>query len=121
MYARVITIHVDDATIFRIVLKGLAIEHIIISLALIRLTDDTPFAATENLEGVALFQVDGRAAPYLGVLTIAATEHVQGCTKHVHALLVEDDTRVALGYLVTVVVVEFRLTALRIQFYNVED
>ena len=33
---------------------------------------------TEDLESVALVQVDGGAAPDLGVATIAATEDIQG-------------------------------------------
>ena len=62
-----------------------------------RLTDDASLTATEDLEHIALVQVDSRATPYSGILTIAATKHVERLTQHIHTLLSKDDTRVTLG------------------------
>ena len=62
-----------------------------------RFADDALLTATEDLEDIALVQVDCSATPYSGILTIAATKHVEGLTKHIHTLLAQDDTRVSLG------------------------
>ena len=54
-------------------------------------------ATAIDLEAVASLDVDGGAAPNLGVLTIAAAEDAEGRSHLVHTLLVQDYTRVALG------------------------
>ena len=50
------------------------------------LTDDSFLSATEDLEGVAIFQVHGGAAPYLGLFTIAAAKGGHGNRHHVVTL-----------------------------------
>ena len=74
------TFHVDGTTVFGVVLKCLAVEWIAFTFTIIGLTDDSLLTATEDLEGIAFIQVDGRTTPYLGVFSIAAAEHVQGST-----------------------------------------
>ena len=86
----------------------LAIEFVValipvFSAVLTGLADDTLLTAAEHLECVATVQVDGGIAPYCCLLTIAATEDVQGLAEHVHTLLAQDDARVALGNQVIVV------------------
>ena len=110
------SIQVDVGAVLGIIAIGSFAVCVLGSLA-----DGTFLAATEYLEGIALLQVDGGAAPYLSVLTIAAAEDVQGRAEHVHALLVEDDARAPFGdvVLIIVVAVEFRL-AFDIQFHLVE-
>ena len=75
-------------------------------LHLFLLADDTVLAAAEDLEGVALLNVHGGAAPYLGLGTFAAAIDAQSLAQHVHALFVEDDAGVALGDVIAVVVVK---------------
>ncbi len=88
-HARIVTAEIDRAAVLGVVLILLFVE-IIGAAAGYRTPDDALLAAAEDLEGVATGQIDGGAAPYLGVLTLAAAEHVEGCTLHVHALLTED-------------------------------
>ena len=91
---------VHIATIFRVILVLTAIESVLTICTVdvvvggrddLRLADDALLAAAEYLEGVAAVQVDDRRTPYLGVLTLAAAEDVEGRTKHVHTLLAQDD------------------------------
>ena len=63
------TFHVD----------GTAVAGIIDVLAcFILLTDDTFLTTTEDLESIAVVQVDGSTAPNLGFLTITSTKHCHG-------------------------------------------
>ena len=65
------------------------------------LADGSALAAAKDLEGVALGDVDGGAAPNLRAGTLAAAKDGQCLAQHVHALLVEDDAGVALSDVVT--------------------
>ena len=66
------------------------------SIMCICLTNSTLFTTTEDLEGVALVQVDGRTAPDLRVATIATTEYIQGRDKAVGTLLRKDHACISL-------------------------
>ena len=59
------------------------------------LADGALLAAAEHLEHVALVQVDGGAAPYLGTGTVAAAEEAEGPAEGVLALGAKDDAGVA--------------------------
>ena len=72
------------------------------------LSDDTLLATAEDLEHVSFLQVDGGAAPYLRVLTVAGTEDVEGAAEWIHGELIEDDARVALRDGISVVGVDGR-------------
>ena len=61
-----------------------------------RLTDDASLTATEDLEHIALVQVDSSATPDSGILAITASKYVECLTKHIHTLLTKKDSRVAL-------------------------
>ena len=69
-------------------------------------SDGTLLAAAVHLEGVALGDVHGSAAPYLGLLTPAASKQRQGIAEHVHTLLVEDDAGVALADIEGIALIE---------------
>ena len=64
------------------------------------LTNGTLLTATEDLESVALVQVDGGTAPDFRRQTIATTEDIEGRAKHVHTLLRKDDARITLRNLI---------------------
>ena len=108
----IIALQVDIATIGRIIGIVIVLKYVVVVLRRIfifvifchsgtqffkRLANDSLFTATKNLEYITLVQVDCSATPYSGILTIAATKHVEGLTKHIHTLLAQDDTRVSLG------------------------
>ena len=88
-----ITVQVDHRTIAGAGVFGWGIE----TAAVPQFADRALLTTAEDLEGVALSQVDSSTTPHLGVLTIATAEHVEGRAQHVHSLLAEDDTAVALG------------------------
>ncbi len=92
-HTRVVTLHIDGARIFGVILKCLAVEGIVIASAIIGFADDSLLTTTEDLEGVAGIKINGHIAPYLGVLTIASAKDIECRTEYVHALFIEDDTR----------------------------
>ena len=67
----------DDFTVF--------VQHIT------RFADHTLFAAAINLEDVAVVEVHGGVAPYLGVFTVSGTEHRHGYSHQVVTLTFEVD------------------------------
>ena len=77
--------------------RGAVLLGVCVSSAAVLLAHDALFAASENLEGVAVVVVHGGASPYLGVLTIAGAEHRQGNGHHVLDLVVEADAGAALA------------------------
>ena len=92
-HTRVVTLHIDGARIFGVILKCLAVEGIVIASAIIGFADDSLLTTTEDLEGVAGIKINGHIAPYLGVLTIASAKDIERRTEYVHTLFIEDDTR----------------------------
>ena len=80
---------------------------------------DAFLGSAEDLEDIALLQVDGGTAPNLGAGTIAAAEDVHGLTQHVHTLLADDDAAVDLGDLVVVVCIVDTLAL--IVFHNLSE
>ena len=88
----ILATQINVTTVIRLIFVCLAIESNAISRAIIRFSDDTLLATAENLEGVTSVQVDRGATPYLSILTLAAAEHIEGSTKHIHTLLGQDDT-----------------------------
>ena len=85
------------------------------------LTDSTFFTTSEYLEGIAGIQVDGGRAPYLRILTIATTKHIERLTQHIHTLLVKDDARVTLCDDKTLVAIKHSLTGLVVRLYLIEN
>ena len=77
------TIQIDIGAVSRIV----GVLNLSCCLIIFSVTDAAFLTAAENLEHIAAIQVDGGGAPYLGVHTLAAAEHVECFTQHVHALL----------------------------------
>lgn len=98
---------IDGGAVFVVILVVFLVEGVFSCIAVVgsvwlcsdvgRLTDYTLLATAIDLEAVASLDVDGGAAPNLGVLTIAAAEDAEGRSHLVHTLLVQDYTRVALG------------------------
>ena len=64
------------------------------------LTNGTLLTATEDLESIALVQVDGSAAPDFRRQTKATTEDVESRAEHIHTLLRKDDARITLRNLI---------------------
>ena len=90
---------------------------LICSVALLH-ADGTMFTTTEYLEHVTVGMVNGGAAPYLGVHTIATAKHVECLTQHVHSLFVKYDTGVTRCNIIAVACVQLGFTILK--FYFVE-
>ena len=89
---------VDIGTVFLVVFVRQIMNCRVIRIRLVTLgiTNGTLLATTENLERIALVQVDGCTTPDLGVTTITTTEHTKRSDKRINTLLREDDTRIAL-------------------------
>ena len=92
-HTRVVTLHIDGARIFGVILKCLAIENIVIASAIIGFADDSLLTTTEDLEGVTGIKINSHITPYLRILTIASTKDIECRSEYVHALFIEDDTR----------------------------
>ena len=111
----------------------LAVEHVVVvfrraltvfddGLVLVfkRLSYDALFTAAEYLEGVAGIEVDGGRAPYFGILTLTTAKDVERFAKYVHTLLANNDTRVALGDFVIIIIVIDRF-AIVVFLHHVEE
>ena len=70
----VISFQIDMTTVSWVVGVFKFVSRCIIS----SITDRTVLTTTKDLEDITLIDIDGRAAPYLGIATKAATKHVQG-------------------------------------------
>ena len=92
------TVQIDIGAIFRVILVSQIMNRRVVRIWLVTdgIADSALLTTTENLEGVALVQVDGRTTPDLRVTTIAATEDIQGQAEAIRTLLRENHTRIAL-------------------------
>ena len=78
-------VHVDVGAVAWVVADGRAVDFAA-GIAVVA-ADESCLSSAEYLEGEAAVQVDRGTAPHLGVLAVAAAEHVEGCAQRVHALL----------------------------------
>ena len=112
----IISFQIDGTTVPRIV--GAVLQFLCFRTS-DALADGALLATTEYLEGISGIEVNGGRAPYFGLITVSTAKHVERLTEHVHALLVEDDTRASLLNLIAIVGVKDGLTF--VLFYLVED
>ena len=80
------TLEVHRCTISRVVLINMINNFTMFILYINLLTYHTLLTASEHLEDIALVMVNGSATPYLGILTISATENRQSDSHNIITL-----------------------------------